>query len=541
LSFSSKRVSNVRYQNLLTHKKNTLSRRSLLGAAAVLAGGVLLPTRFLNAAQTNTVFRDYPFKLGVASGDPLSDGFVIWTRLAPYPTELDYGMDPEPVLVTWEVADSENMSQLVASGTAIASPAMGHSVHVDLRGLRPGREYFYRFRAGDYESRIGRGITAPVVGSALDEFKFAFVSCQHYERGYFPAYRDLVEQDPQLVVFLGDYMYENNPNRFNVRRHEGPEPVTLEQYRARYATYKLDAHLQAAHAHTSWAFTWDDHEVDNNYANDQSQDVDDPEVFLLRRAAAYQAYYESMPLRSSARPQGPALHLYQQLSFGDLLNFNILDNRQYRSDHPCDYNGRGPAVDPQTCSELNDPRRTMLGEAQHNWLANNLRSSRARWNVIAQQTLFAEFNRGRDGRTLYSTDGWGGYPAARDRLVREIADSGAANPVFIGGDTHSNWVTDIKADWKNPASRTVATEFVGTSVTSGGGDMAQYELTLPQNPHIKFVETRERGYNLCTVTANQWRTEHRSCADDGILDPDTRLTTTRSFIVESGRPGAVQE
>ncbi|MFM1896933.1 MAG: alkaline phosphatase [Pseudomonadota bacterium] len=531
----------MHYLDLLNRKQPALSRRSLLRRASFLASAALLPGMLSNGAKAQTRLLDYPFKLGVASGDPLSDGFVIWTRLAPFPTELDYGMDPEPVLVNWQVAERDSMANVVMEGTTLATPEMGHSVHVDLRGLRPGRDYFYRFRVGDYESRIGRAITAPVVGSPLEEFRFAFVSCQHYERGYYPAYRDLVEQDPRLVVFLGDYMYEGNPGRAAVRRHEGPEPVTLAQYRARYATYKLDANLQAAHAHTSWAFTWDDHEVDNNYANDNSQDFDDVESFLRRRAAAYQAYYETMPLRSSARPRGPALDLYQRLSFGDLLDINILDDRQYRSEHPCDWSGSGVTVDPELCSELNDPSRTMLGEQQQRWLEGNLTTSRSRWNVIAQQTLFAEFNRGQNGRTLYSTDGWGGYPAARDRLVRHIATSGVSNPVFIGGDVHANWVTDIKEDWSNPQSRTVASEFVGTSITSSGGGMELYDVLLPQNPHVKFIETRERGYNLCTVTPGQWRTEHRSCPDDGILNPDTRLTTMRSFVVENGRPGAVQE
>lgn len=518
-----------------------LSRRSLLRHATVLATGALLPGALSSRAQAQTRFKDNPFQLGVASGDPLPDGFVIWTRLAPYPTEIDYGMDPEPVLVTWQVAERDNMQNVIQEGTTIADPAWGHSVHVDLQGLRPGREYFYRFRAGDYESRIGRGITAPVVGSPLDELRFAFVACQHYERGYYVAYRDLVAQDPRLVVHLGDYIYEGNPGRAATRRHHGVEPVTLAQYRARYGTYKMDPNLQDAHAHTSWAFTWDDHEVDNNYANDQSQDFDDPTVFLQRRAAAYQAYYEMLPLRASARPRGPALDLYQRLSFGDLLDLNILDDRQYRSDHPCDFTGSGPLLDPTLCSELNDPARTLLGETQHRWLVNNLNTSRARWNAIAQQTLFAEYNRGRNGQTLYSTDGWGGYPAARDRLVRDIAASGVANPVLLGGDVHANWVTDIKEDWKNPGSRTVASEFVTTSITSSGGEMDLYDVTLPQNPHVKFVETRERGYNLCTVTPTQWRTEHRACPDDGILNPDTRLQTMRSFVVENGRPGPVQE
>jgi alkaline phosphatase D len=524
----------------LNRKSSTISRRQLLHRASVLASAAMLPSVLSVAVHAQASLTENPFKLGVASGDPLSDGFVIWTRLALYPTEIDYGMRSEAMLVSWEVSETENMSRIVQGGSAIARPELGHSVHVELRGLRAGREYWYRFSFGDYTSRVGRGITTPTIGNSLQEFKFAYVSCQHYERGYFPAYRDLVAQDPQFIVHLGDYIYENDPNRFIVRRHEGPEPVTLQQYRARYSLYRMDADLQSAHAHTSWAFTWDDHEVDNNYANDQSQDFDDPSEFLTRRAAAYQAYYEMMPLRASSRPQAANLRLYQRIVFGDLIAFNILDNRQYRSDHPCDWSGRGPNVVPQLCSELTDPNRTMLGRAQENWLAQNLANREARWNVIAQQTLFAEFNRGSNGNTVYSTDGWGGYPVSRDRIVEQMLNANTSNPIIIGGDMHAYWVTDIKQDWNNPNSRTIASEFVGTSITSGGGLNAQYTELIKQNPHVKLIETEQRGYVLCTVTPQTWRVDHRCIEDAGILSPDSQLATARSFIVENGRPGAIR-
>jgi alkaline phosphatase D len=528
----------MNYLQLLNRENHCPSRRRLLRQASIIATAVILPAGFGRQVNAQPRFPDFPFKLGVASGDPLSDGFVIWTRLAPYPLQTDYGMTPEPVLVNWQVADRENMSNVVAEGTTLALPEFGHSVHVELRGLQPGREYFYRFSVGDAVSRIGRGITAPVIGSPLDQFRVAFVSCQHYERGYFPAYRDLVQQNPDLVVHLGDYIYENDPNRFSVRRHEGPEPVTLEQYRARYSTYRMDADLQNAHAHTSWAFTWDDHEVDNNYAGAMSQDFDAAEAFLRRRAAAYQAYYEMMPLRASAKPRGPDMQIYQRLTFGDLLDINMMDDRQYRSEHPCDYDGGGVIVMPELCSQLYDPSRTMLGEQQHRWLEGSLSASTSRWNVLAQQTLFAEFNRGTNGQTLYSTDGWGGYPVSRDRIVRHLVEANVSNPVFLGGDVHAYWVTDIKEDWRNPDSRTVASEFVTTSITSSGGSMDAYRPLLAQNPHVKFIETEERGYTLCTVTPQQWLAEHRAMPDAGLRDPDTRLSTARRWVVENGRPGA---
>ena len=515
-----------------------LSRRGLLRQASILASAALLPGLISGRALAQKSFPDTPFKLGVASGDPLSDGFVIWTRLAPVPMQPDYGMPPAPVAVNWQVSETENMGRIVREGVAMATPELGHSVHVELRGLRPGREYWYRFQAGDYTSRVGRGITTPVVGSPMQSFRFAYVSCQHYERGFFAAYRDLVEQDPQFIVHLGDYMYENDPGRFMVRRHEGPEPVTLEQYRARYSLYRMDEDLQRAHAHTSWAFTWDDHEVDNNYANDQSQDFDNPQEFLQRRAAAYQAYYEMMPLRGSARPQGANLHLHQRIAFGNLVTFNILDDRQYRSDHPCDYNGSGPLVMPQLCEELNDPTRSMLGRQQERWLEQGLADTQSRWNVIAQQTLFAEFNRSLDGGRLYSTDGWGGYPVSRDRIVRRLAEAATPNPIFIGGDVHAYYVTDIKEDWSNPQSRTLASEFVGTSITSGGASMKEITPLLSVNPHVRHVETSERGYVMCTITPDLWRVDHRSMPDAEVVNPDAKLRTARSFVVENGRPGA---
>jgi len=530
----------MHYLDRLNQKKPVLSRRRLLQQASLIASAALLPSAMSMAVRAQGGLSEDPFKLGVASGDPLSDGFVIWTRLALYPTEVDYGMRPEAMLVHWEVSETENMSRIVQEGSVIAHPELGHSVHVELRGLKAGREYWYRFRFADCQSRIGRGITTPVMGSSLEKFKFAYVSCQHYERGFYPAYRDLVEQDPQFIVHLGDYIYENDPNRFTVRRHEGPEPKTLEQYRARYSLYRMDPELQRAHAHTTWAFTWDDHEVDNNYANDQSQDRDDPQRFLERRSAAYQAYYEMMPLRASAKPQGANLRLYQRIVFGDLLAFNILDDRQYRSDHPCDFTGGGPNVMANLCSELTDPRRTMLGAGQESWLNSNLANHEARWNVLAQQALFSQYNRGTSESAVYATDGWDGYPAARDRIVEQLVRANTSNPILIGGDVHSYWVADIKEDWSDPSSRTVASEFVGTSITSNGGLNAQHDALRAQNPHVKLIETEQRGYVMCTVTPEQWRVEHRCVEDAGILDPNSHLRTQRSFVVENGRPGAEQ-
>ena len=280
-------------------------------------------------------FSDYPFKLGVASGDPLPDGVVLWTRLAPDP--LNGGMPDKRVPVQWQVATDEAFANVVREGATFASPELAHSVHVEVGGLRPAGEYFYRFRAGSELSPVGRTKTAPAFGASVAEMNFAFVSCQQYEHGYFTAYRHMSEEDLDLVVHLGDYIYEYGPNQYvapggNVRTHVGPEIVSLSDYRRRHAQYRTDEDLQAAHAAFPWAVTWDDHEVENNYADEIPEGGQSVEAFILRRAAAYQAYYEHMPLRRTSVPSGPDMQLYRRLTFGNLAEFNVLDTRQYRDD-----------------------------------------------------------------------------------------------------------------------------------------------------------------------------------------------------------------
>jgi alkaline phosphatase D len=498
------------------------------GAAALVALGALPACNRGRAPR----FRTYPFTFGVASGDPTPDGVVLWTRLSAESLAAA-GASHEPVEVRWELAEDDRFATIVGSGSADARPELGHSMHVEVGGLRPGRDYFYRCVAGGESSPVGRTKTAPAPGDALDRFDFAFLSCQHYEQGYYTALRHLAEEEVDLVVHLGDYIYEGPAMDGRPRRHEGPECMTLEGYRARYATYRRDANLQSAHAAAPWVVSTDDHEVDNDWAGANPEDDQDPEAFLLRRAAAYQAFYEFMPLRRTSMPSGPDAQLYRRLRFGDLLEMSVLDTRQYRSDQPC-----AEAVGP-SCPDHVRPDRSILGAAQREWLFDGLAASRARWNVLAQQVLVARFRaRTRADEEAWSMDKWDGYPAERDALMNALARSGAANPVVLTGDIHSSWVNRLLRDFDDEGSAVVGTEFVGTSISSGGNGQAMTswgEAALANNPHVDFYDAR-RGYVRASVTPERWTSVYRIVPE--VERPGGHVETLASFVVEDGHPGA---
>jgi alkaline phosphatase D len=536
-----------RIDDLLTRRK-LLARASGLGLLATLPAActVAPPSRSGLATRLDSPsglgppvrLAAWPFTLGVASGDPLPDSVVLWTRLAPEPLHGG-GMPPEPVAVDWQIATDDGMRNIVQRGLVAALPELGHAVHVEVAGLEPGRWYWYRFVAAGSESPIGRTRTAPAPGAPLDRLRFAFASCQHYGQGYYAPYRHMARQELDLVVFLGDYIYETPARDEIVRPEPKTAPISLVQYRNKYALYKSDPDLQAVHAQFPWIVTWDDHEVANDYADDQSQDRDDAAWFLRRRAAAYQAYYEHMPLRRAALPAGPHLQLYRRLGFGDLVAFSVVDDRQFRSHQACPPIERaGGNLEPD-CAERHDPRRTMLGFEQERWLIDGLDRSPARWNVIAQQLLMAQLKHQpkSEGKAEFWTDGWDGYPNARERLLRFLAARRPANPVVIGGDIHSFWVTDLKPDFDDPASPTVATEFVGTSISSRGIAYERTRATLRDNPHVKFFDSRKRGYVRCEVTPERWLTD--LIAVDNVVQRDAPASTLASFVVESGRPGAL--
>ncbi|MDJ0726942.1 MAG: alkaline phosphatase D family protein [Prochloraceae cyanobacterium] len=426
-------------------RSQRISRRNLL-----LATGSMASIAIANQVIANPKYQDYPFTLGVASGEPLPNSVVLWTRLAPNPN-LGVSMPPINVPVQWQVAKDKKMAQIIARGEVIATPELAHSVRVVVDRLEPNTWYWYQFKTGSEVSEIGRTRTLPDFKDRATKLAFAFVSCQNYEHGYFNAYRHLAAEELDFVIHLGDYIYEpaNNPKRNQVRKHPSREATDLDSYREFYSLYKSDRDLQAAHAAFPFICTWDDHEVDNDYADLESQDFDRPEDFLLRRAAAYQAYYEHLPLRPLSRPQNGKMQIYRSFNWGNLASFYLLDNRQYRSDQPCDENGRGGGQLITNCQARFDRDRTLLGAKQERWLFDSLANSNTIWNVISQQTLVAQLKQKLNGVTSYWSDGWDAYPVARQRILDFIAENKIENPVFIGGDIHSFWVTDLKADFNN--------------------------------------------------------------------------------------------
>jgi len=516
----------------------TRRRMLVLGAGAGAAGlAAGLPGAWGSTAGHGGRVID-PFTLGVASGDPLPDGVVLWTRLAPQPLEGG-GMPNRRVPVRWEVARDEHFHRVVAKGKADAEPDHAHAVHVEVEGLRPGREYFYRFKTGSDLSPTGRTKTAPAPDQDPRRLAFAFASCQMFEHGYFTAFKHMAEEDLDVVIHLGDYIYEYGPGVYvgrsgNVRLHVGDEIESLADYRRRLAQYRTDADLQAAHAAFPWVVTFDDHEVDNNWAADVPENTAGPnatrESFLARRAAAFQAYYEHMPLRRGARPVGPDMLAYRRLTYGRMAEFSALDTRQYRSDQAC---GDGTKID---CAERLDPSRTMTGPGQERWLLEGLEHSRARWNVVAQQVFMAQrdFDAGPPQR--FSMDAWDGYKAGRDRLLTHVQTRQVPNPIVLTGDVHRSWVADLKANFDDPASATIGTEFVGTSISSTGDGSDDQQLPVrASNPHLKFYEDR-RGYMRCELDAERWRTDVRVVPF--VSRPGAPIATSASFTVLNGVPGA---
>lgn len=501
------------------------------GTVALAAGCAAVPGRF----------ESDPFALGVASGALTPDGFVIWTRLVPDPRRADGGLDAEPIDVRWEIAEDEAFARIVRRGRATAHPDLGHSIHVEVRGLAADRWYHYRFAAGagasEASSPVGRTRTAPAADAMPARLRFAFASCQQYEQGFFSAYRHMAEENLDLVLFLGDYIYESSWGRDHVRAHWAGEPKTLDDYRVRHAQYRGDADLKRMHAAVPWLVTWDDHEVDNDYAGDQSEDLDP--AFVGRRAAAYQAWFEHMPLRAAARPDGAAMRLHERYRFGRLAEFFMLDDRQYRDHQACPRANRGGSsvVDVERCSELQDPSRSMLGVEQERWLDRCFAESRGRWNLLGQQTLFARAHRRQGSGASAWTDGWDGYPAARQRLIDSMLARHLANPVVLGGDVHSNWVCDVRQDFSDPRSPVVATEFCGTSITSQGRPQAQLDRVRDENPHVRLAESGQRGYGVVELTPERCTTTLRVV--DSVKVPAPRIATRARYIVESGRPGAV--
>lgn len=462
-----------------------------------------------------------PFTLGVASGEPLPDSVVLWTRLAPDPLADDGlgGMPARAVDVEWEVATDEGFTRIAQRGIVTATPESAHSIHVELAGLNPGAEYFYRFRTGGHISPAGRTRTAPAL-TALTPLTMCFASCSNYEQGWFTAYRRLAEDQPDLVVHLGDYQYEYGPRDGGVRTHAGPETVTLAGYRQRYAQYRTDPDLQAAHAVAPWLVVFDDHELDNNWADEIPEEPQPG--FLERRATAMQAYYENMPLRQSARPRGIDMQLYRRLDWGALATFHLLDTRQYRDDQACGDEYRSD------CLERFFPWRTLTGPEQERWLLDGLRQSRARWDILGQQVFFASQDLVAGPAQGVNPDAWDGYVANRDRIVAGMR--GVRNPVVLTGDVHAHWAAEIR----DAQSAPVATELVTTSITSGGDGSdtrPDVDAVLPENPHIRYFSNR-RGYVRTRITPGELRADFRTVPF--VTRPGAPVQTGATFTIPDG-------
>ncbi|MFB7866538.1 alkaline phosphatase D family protein [Streptomyces sp. NPDC056069] len=534
------------YANELRAVARHLGRRRFLtvtGAAAALAFTVNLPSAGTAAAAELDARRitENPFTLGVASGDPLPGSALLWTRLAPRPYEAGGGLPADTrVTVRWELAHDERFTRGLRRGTTVAHPEFDRAVHVEVHGLAPGRDYFYRFLAGDWSSPVGRTRTAPAPGARATGLKLAAVSCQAYHDGYFTAYRHLADEDLDVVFHLGDYLYEYAVNAtggaraYTDRRLPDVfdrETLTLEDYRLRYALYKSDPDLMAAHAAHPFAVTWDDHETENNYAGDVPENDVPPEEFLIRRAAAYRAYWENQPLRRPQRPTGPDMKLYRRLRFGRLAQFDILDTRQYRSDQAYGDGWRTPGP------ESEDPARTLTGATQERWLLDGWRASRATWNVVPQQVVLSERRSVPTTAYKLSMDSWDGYPASRQRILAGAQAAGIENLMVLTGDVHVAYALDIKADFRDPASRTVGTEIVATSITSGrnGSERPSNHDDLTRaNPHLRFYNGR-RGYVTVALGEDSARADFRTVAS--VTTPGAPVVTAASFVTEAGRPG----
>ncbi len=515
------------------------------------------------AAQLATpVWQTDPFALGVASGEPRPDSVLLWTRLYPGPAAPGHSATHKQqqayfqeqsglsalnsCKVSYEIFSDEALTKRVQTGEFVTHAQRGWSVHARVSNLKPDRHYWYRFQCGSAQSPVGRTRTAPLADAVVPRLRVALASCQHYEQGHYAAHADMARQDVDFVLFVGDYIYESTNPNYRIRAHTGGTPRTLPEYRERHALYKLDADLRANHAAHPWVCTWDDHEVDNDYAADQDRSYTEPGVFLARRAAAYQAYFEHMPvwpvgaddLDAVAAIQTASPRIYQQWAWGQLADMWTLDCRQYRSPQPCRDPIKGGGRVVLNCTERDEPARTMLGQAQEDWLAKGLADSRRQWRLLAQSTQISSTGINTPlGRTIY-TDGWDGYVAARERLLQAVVTAGVNNVVALGGDVHQNVAAQLRVVPNDPQSPVVASEFVTTSVTSRG--MSEFALSRirASNADIAHARSDERGYVLLEITPQ--RVLARFQTTPFPAQAGASLHTQASYQVLSGQAGVVK-
>ena len=506
-----------------------IKRRRFLQSTAFTAGALIVPASLWNIASAKII--EHPFALGVASGMPGEDSIVLWTRLLTRDGLQPFALGD--VAVRWELSEDESFTRVFKSGIALAQAAWAHSIHAEVDTLPAGRWFYYRFILGDAISAVGRTRTMPA-SREEGSLRFILASCQNYQHGYFSALDHAAGENPDLVIWVGDYIYEYGPlpNAFRLDRlHPSGECRTLDDYRRRYVLYKTEKPLQHLHATCPWVITWDDHEVENDYANDRGNKLPQPD-FLQRRAAAYRAWYEHMPVRKSLRPQGPEAIIYGALRIGSLAQFYVLDNRQYRSHQVCARAGRGgSATVSSECIERLNPNLTLLGTQQESWLQHSLAQSKTRWNIIAQQTLMCYLDQDPDKGGAFWTDGWNGYPAARTRLFNDIVSSKVRNPIVLGGDVHAHYVNELRLGDKNQG-RFVAAEFVGTSITSRSSwSQAKADQIAAYNPHVKYSRVDKRGYVLFNLNTNRLQVQLK--AVDDVEQLSTFLSTVAVFEVYS--------
>ena len=510
--------------NLLISEEK-IDRRSFLQKTALTISGVgFLGTMPIFAKSCELT--EYPFTMGVASGEPLQDGIVLWTRLAPKPL-AGGGMPDQTFPVNWEIASDSEFLQIVQKGTELATKDLGHSVHVEVGNLQSGQNYWYRFKSGNFESPTGKTKTAPNAGTDLQEMKFAIASCQNYASGYYTAYDHMVNEDLDVILFLGDYIYEKGSGANALRKHlPDKEIMTLEDYRIRYGQYKSDPSLMAAHAAFPWIVVPDDHEVKNNWGG-AGPPYDNNAAFLQRRGVAFQAYYEHMPLRKSSLPKGFFMDIYRKFQFGNLVELSMLDTRQFRTDFACSGN-----------SEVDCAMR--FGADQEKWLADNLTKSKDTWNFLGQQVGMAQVGRKIDGVVSYGMDKWDGYAATRARLFDTIQKNKVKNFIVLTGDSHKNWVNDLHLDADDPSSPIIGTEFMGTSISSAGDGQADPPIgkeLIEFNPHIKFYN-EQRGYVCFTVPPTEIISEVKVIPY--VTRPNAEINTIAKFKVKNGVSGVTK-
>lgn len=514
------------------------TRRSFLVGTAIGVPALLTHGRALAASD--------PFTQGVASGDPLPNGFVIWTRIAPDILAPDgLGGAPDNIPLRWEVAADQAFRHVVRAGDALARHAMGATVHVEVDGLQPDRPYWYRFIAYGVNSQVGRAWTAPAPGAPVQAVRFAAATCSHWELGYFSAYRHMArDEDSRFTLFLGDYIYESAGRPLSrekgIVRSYGdlPEADSLANYRRRYALHHSDPDLRALHAAAPAIAIWDDHEVQDDYSGIWSEDPAlAPAAFVRRRQAAYRAFVENLPVRLSRVVRGQQFRINWRLQWGTLAQFDMVDGRQFRSPQACAAGlpSRKGHIAPIDCADFEDPSRTYLGFEQERWLYDGWSKSHARWNVLVQNLLVAPMTFASPQGPALWTDSWNGFGAARQRLIDAMVSSRLANPVTLAGDYHSFWCNNLFRNFDKPEERPVAAEFVVSSITSSGPPEGYYKAAMPNNPQIRYFDSSHRGYMSFDLTPA--RLDARCMAISDRADPRATLSVLHTASVAAGTPG----